>query len=106
MQTGLRIDSASSLDGPVGQAVFDRVVHVMVYSRSNPKNCDVGQHAYTGQTNPAATGPKVPGKAIPGSVASKKTSIPAWRVDTPSSQGSVYVRTSRAPSARWSVQAE
>lgn len=73
MQTGIRIDSASYLDGPVGQAIFDRTVPVMVYSRSNPKNGDVGKHIYTAQTNPAATAPQVPGKAIPGSAASKKT---------------------------------
>ncbi|WP_405566664.1 NucA/NucB deoxyribonuclease domain-containing protein [Streptomyces sp. NBC_01167] len=73
MQTGIRIDSASYLSGPVGQAVFDRVVPVMTYSRTNPNNGDVGKHIYTAQTNPGATDPKVPGKAIPGSIASKKT---------------------------------
>ncbi|GGT54645.1 hypothetical protein GCM10010271_68140 [Streptomyces kurssanovii] len=73
MQTGIRIDSASYLSGPVGQAIFDRVVPVMQYSRTNPNNGDVGKHIYTAQTNPAATDPNVPGKAIPGSIASKKT---------------------------------
>ncbi|GGT26992.1 hypothetical protein GCM10010222_80990 [Streptomyces tanashiensis] len=64
--TGIRLDSASYLEGTVGSGIFDRVTPNLTYNLSSTAHGAVAAHISTALNNPGATTPVVVGKSIPG----------------------------------------
>ncbi|MFF8836056.1 NucA/NucB deoxyribonuclease domain-containing protein [Streptomyces sp. NPDC015130] len=79
-ETGIRLDSASYLEGTVGSGIFDRVMPNVTYYLYDSPHGPVALHIHNALNNPEFTVPYVANKSVPGGTKDRPLTrlYPSW----------------------------